>query len=76
MANQLGTIAVGTPKSHENRGVPYPKFLAEHLAAQSDDMAPDAFGNRLTHQVPPKVKTGWLSYAVRCSQQHDPPSQR
>lgn len=69
-----GKIAVGTPKTHENRSVPYPKFLVEHLAALADGKDPDAlvFGNGLTHQVPPKVKTGWLSYAVRRSQQQDP----
>ena len=31
--NVGGTVQVGTPKTHERRTVPFPKFLAEHLAA-------------------------------------------
>jgi integrase len=69
-----GKIALGTPKSHEHRSVPYPKFLSEHLMAQSEGKGPDGliFGNGLTHQVPPKVKTGWFSYALRRAQLQDP----
>jgi hypothetical protein len=56
-----GKVAVGTPKSHENRSVPYPRFLEPMLAELCAGKPRDGivFGNGLTHQVPPKVKTGW-----------------
>lgn len=36
-----GRVAWGTPKSHERRSVPLPRFLAEHLAEHLAGKAPD-----------------------------------
>ncbi|MGD6978403.1 MULTISPECIES: tyrosine-type recombinase/integrase [Citricoccus] len=36
-----GVFEVGTPKGHKQRSVPFPRFLAEHLAKQCESKNPD-----------------------------------
>lgn len=68
-----GRIVVGTPKSHETRSVPFPKFLSEPLQRASEGKSRDSlvFGNGATHLPHPDSRRGWYVSAVRKSQTHD-----
>ena len=67
--NVGGEIVVGTPKTHAERAVVFPKFLAEPLAGACEGKGRDdvVFPNRFGHYAaPPEVST-WFSGAVaRC----------
>lgn len=69
-----GHIIVGTPKTHENRSVPYPKFLSELLARACEGKRRDqlVFGNGDAHVVTPTSRDGWFRGAVVKSQRVDP----
>lgn len=67
--NVGGTVEVGTPKTHERRTVPFPKFLAEHLAAACQGKNRDGIVFPAVdggYAKPPGAHT-WFSGAVtRC----------
>lgn len=67
-------LVVGTPKSHQTRSVPFPRFLADELAERCTDKTRDqlVFGNGTTHQRPPDSRRGWFISAVKKSQAVDP----
>lgn len=69
-----GEIHVGTPKSHEKRSVPYPRFLDEAIrellaTRGGDDLL---FGDGLTHLRTPNSVRGWFVLAVKRAQEVDP----
>lgn len=68
-----GQIVVGTPKSHEARSVPFPKFLSEPLAALCEGKGRDAlvFGDGVNHVRPPDSRRGWWISAVTHAQATD-----
>jgi integrase len=66
-AAEVGSfIEIGTPKTHENRQVPYPAFLAETMQALVAGKGRDALvsGEGLIHVRRPKATTGWFNSAV------------
>jgi Site-specific recombinase XerD len=67
-------IHVGTPKSHEFRYVPYPRFLEATLADLCAGKGPDALliGDGLVHLRPSKTNDGWFDGAVSRVQRVDP----
>lgn len=71
--NVGGRIHVGTPKSHEARSVPYPKFLSEPLALACEGKAQQGliFGDGVSHLKGPHSITGWFVAAVKRSQALD-----
>lgn len=68
-----GQIVVGTPKSHEARSVPFPKFLSEPLAGLCEGKSRDmlVFGDGINHVRPPDSRRGWWISAVRRAQEID-----
>lgn len=60
-------IHVGTPKTHETRSVPFPRFLAEPLATLCDGKSRDdlLFGEGLEHVIRPHTSTGKTSWFIR-----------
>lgn len=66
-------VLVGTPKTHENRSVPYPKFLSEPLAKLCEGKGREhlVFGNGRTHLPRPGSNQGWFWNAVRAAQKVD-----
>ena len=68
-----GTVVVGTPKTHENRSVPYPQFLSEPLARQCEGKSRDqlVFGNGTSYFPRTSSDTGWFVRAVRQCQEED-----
>jgi integrase len=66
-------IIVGTPKTHEIRSVPYPKFLAEPLGRACHDKAPIdlIFGDGSVHLNTPKSGQGWFWSAVQKAKRDD-----
>ncbi|MBN7792390.1 tyrosine-type recombinase/integrase [Microbacterium esteraromaticum] len=69
------TVHVGTPKTHEARSVPFPKFLRPALTKLAEGKRPDQllFGNGDHHLRAPKSKTGWFQSAVarvQAAEQH------
>jgi len=60
-------IIVGTPKTHENRSVPYPKFLSEPLARSCETKGREdlVFGKGFAHMKIPKSGQGWFWSAVQ-----------
>ena len=67
-------IVVGTPKSHENRSVPYPAFLSEPLARACEGKARDqlVFGSGYVHLARIGSGQGWFWNAVKRAQETDP----
>lgn len=67
-------VLVGTPKTHENRSVPFPRFLSEPLAAACEGKPRDAlvFGNGVDHLPRAGSGKGWFWDAVQASRQNDP----
>jgi integrase len=64
----LGAVVhVGTPKSHEARSVPYPRFLAEPVASLCEGKGRDelVFGGGLVHVPRPKTSEGMTSWFLR-----------
>jgi integrase len=68
-----GQIVVGTPKSHESRSVPFPKFLTEPLAVLCEGKGREqlVFGDGVNHVRPPDSRRGWWISAVRQAQTID-----
>jgi integrase len=69
-----GEVHVGTPKTHEKRSVPYPRFLdgpiRELLANRgTTDLL---LGRGLAHLRTPHSVTGWFVMAVKRAQDIDP----
>ncbi len=60
-------VYIGTPKSHEARSVPYPRFLAEPLAQLCEGKNPDdlVFGGGLVHQRRPNTSQNQTSWFIR-----------
>lgn len=69
-----GRIVVGTPKSHENRSVPYPAFLDEMFGDACRGKSRDqlVFGDGVAHKVAPKSGVGWFWSAVQRAREIDP----
>lgn len=66
-------IEVGTPKTHETRSVPYPRFLDAAVAYATlgkgrEDLL---FGDGVNHMRLPNSRDGWFASAVRRAQQDD-----
>ena len=68
------TKVVGTPKTHERRSVPYPKFLSELLARECIGKSRDqlVFGDGIAHLAKPQTNSGWLRRALAASKAQDP----
>ena len=69
-----GSILVGTPKSHESRSVPYPRFLSEQLAELCRDKGKSdlLFGDGINFIRPPDPRNGWWVRAIAASRDADP----
>ena len=60
-----GTVHVGTPKTHERRTVPYPRFLGERLEQLVDGRHPDDLifpGRDYRHMRAPQTSEGEQSW--------------
>jgi integrase len=66
-------VEVGSPKTHENRSVSYPKFLSEPLARQCEGKSRDqpVFGDGTTRTPRTQSWNGWFVRAVRKCQERD-----
>jgi integrase len=66
-------VVVGTPKTHENRSVPYPKFLSEPLAAACEGKVRDqlVFGDGVDYLHRAGSGKGWFWNAVQQSREID-----
>ncbi|PKQ36527.1 MAG: site-specific integrase [Actinobacteria bacterium HGW-Actinobacteria-11] len=67
-AVMVGTvIEIGTPKTHENRSVPYPAFLAPAIDAMCKGKREGdlLFGDGTLHMRLPNSRDGWFAAAVR-----------
>ncbi len=74
-AVMVGTvIEVGTPKTHETRSVPYPRFLSPLIEASVAGKTRDdlVFGDGQIHRRLPNSRDGWFASAVRRVQKDDP----
>jgi integrase len=69
-----GELIVGTPKSHESRSVPYPRFPAEPLddLRQGKSKSDLLFGDGFTHIRPPDPRNGWWVRAIAACRDVDP----
>ncbi len=67
-------IVVGTPKTHETRSVPLPRFLLQGLAQQMAGKNQEAivFGDGRTHLPRPQARNGWFMRAVGEARAIDP----
>ncbi len=67
-------VVVGTPKTHEARSVPYPKFLSEPIARECEGKDRDGllFGGGLAHLKRSDSTSGWFQHAVLRAQAVDP----
>ena len=67
-------IVVGTPKTHETRSVPLPRFLLQGLALQIAGKGRDqiVFGDGDTHLERPHARNGWFMRAVAAARSIDP----
>jgi integrase len=67
--NVGGQVVVGTPKTHAERSVVFPRFLVEPLAGACEEKGRDGvvFPNRFGHYATPPGVSTWFSGAVaRC----------
>jgi integrase len=74
-AVHVGTgLEIGTPKTHETRSVPVPRFVLERLVAASEGKKPEdlVFGFANIHLLRPHAWTGWFARAVEASRAIDP----
>ncbi|MEJ1087004.1 tyrosine-type recombinase/integrase [Microbacterium sp. Mu-80] len=57
---------IGTPKTHEARSVPFPKFLRPAMLAATKGKGPDQilFGDGKNYLRAPKTATGWFRSAI------------
>ena len=60
-------IIVGTPKTHGQRSVPYPAFLALPIAASCEGKTRDSvvFGDGVDDMRLPNSRDGWFAAAVK-----------
>ncbi|WP_404473587.1 tyrosine-type recombinase/integrase [Microbacterium aerolatum] len=69
-----GAIIVGTPKDHEKRSVPFPRFLAQDLrdavAGKGDEDL--VFGDGIEHLRTPSSQDGWFVAAFKRARRSDP----
>lgn len=67
-------VFVGTPKTHENRSVPFAEFLTEPLARACEGKSRDqlVFGRGLAHMARIQSDQGWFHNAVKAAQEVDP----
>jgi integrase len=67
-------IVAGTPKTHETRSVPLPRFLRQGLAQQVAGMSEEAivFGHGRTHPPGPHARNGWFMRAAGEARAIDP----
>ncbi|MHA3723475.1 tyrosine-type recombinase/integrase [Leucobacter sp. HY1910] len=66
--NVGGTVIVGTPKTHEQRSVPYPSFLDADLERMSKGKSPASLiwaGRGGAHLGPGNAASGWFERAVQ-----------
>ena len=61
-----GEVHIGSTKSDEARGVPYPLFLHEDITRLCAGRSPDMilFGNGISHLKLPHSQSGWFAQAV------------
>jgi len=74
-AVRVGTaMAIGTPKTHETRSVPVPRFLLERIVLASRDKTPEdlLFGFAGIHILRPHTWHGWFARAVDECRATDP----
>ena len=66
-------IHVGTPKTHERRSVPYPRFLDGSIKHLLDDRPRSdlLFGDGVSHLRTPHSLSGWFVLSVRRAQEID-----
>lgn len=66
-------IVVGTPKTHENRSVSFPKFLSEHIARACEGKSRGQLllGAGDVHFPRPQNQRGWFNTAVKAAQVED-----
>ena len=69
-----GEVHIGSTKSDEARGVPYPLFLHEDITRLCAGRSPDMilFGNGISHLKLPHSQSGWFAQAVLRCQAIDP----
>ena len=62
-----GAVEVGLPKNHQDRSVPYPKFLDQSLLELTAGKDPESllFGNGKDYVRPPDSRRGWWVSAIR-----------
>lgn len=68
-------IHVGTPKTHEARWVPYPRFVADRIELiVKTRPGPDSlvFGDGFDHMRTPNSRDGWFAASVKRAQAIDP----
>lgn len=67
-------VIVGTPKTHENRSVAFPRFLSEPLALACEGKPRDAlvFGDGRSHLPRAGSGKGWFWSAVQVCRRTDP----
>ena len=68
-----GTVEVGLPKNHQERSVPYPKFLDQSLLELTAGKSPESllFGDGNRYLRPPDSRRGWWVAATRHAQAVD-----
>lgn len=68
-----GVLEVGLPKNHQERSVPYPRFLDQSLLELTAGKGPESllFGNGDHHLRPPDSRRGWWISAIRQAQAVD-----
>jgi len=68
-----GKIVVGSPKSHEARSVPFPKFLVQPLAQLCEGKRREqlVFGNGDQYTLTPSTRDGWYRSAIARAQRAD-----
>lgn len=68
-----GKIEVGTPKTHERRSIPFPRFLEPELKVLAAGKLPDMilFGDGEKYLLPSNSRDGWFVKAVRRCQAAD-----
>jgi integrase len=68
-----GKIFVGSPKSHEARSVPFPKFLIQPLAQLCEGKRREqlVFGNGDQYTLTPSTRDGWYRSAIARAQRAD-----
>jgi integrase len=68
------TIHVGTPKTHERRSVPFPRFLSELIARECEGKPRHGllFGNGVDYLAKPHTDHGWFRHSITGARALDP----